>query len=91
MHQVLLQLERGGLVTRSRDPQQGRILRTGLTDQGQRVLRAAHQAVGEIERRMLAGLTPPDVGVLRTALDHITQTLNTLPVPTARPTVASDS
>jgi len=58
--QVLRGLQDRGLLTRPATAAHGRALPTQLTSDGQRVLRAASTAVANVQRRMLAPLTPDD-------------------------------
>jgi DNA-binding MarR family transcriptional regulator len=58
MHLVLKGLERRGLLTRPAVPAYGKALPTELTAAGRRQLAAANRAVGAVERKMLAALTP---------------------------------
>jgi DNA-binding MarR family transcriptional regulator len=57
-HGVLRGLHDRGLVSRQDTATHGRALPTRLTDEGQRVLRAASTAVRAVEDRMLSGLGP---------------------------------
>lgn len=54
MQGVLANLERDGLLTRSRDPAGGRVLRCELTRRGRTVLARAHRVVRGVEDRMVA-------------------------------------
>lgn len=56
MQGIVANLERGGLMRRSADPQHGRILRSELTRHGRGVLGRAHAVVAEIETRMTKSL-----------------------------------
>ncbi len=56
MHDVVLGLERRGLVTRQPHPDHRKILRTTLSPEGRRVIQRCEAAVSEMEDRMLADL-----------------------------------
>jgi DNA-binding MarR family transcriptional regulator len=68
MNQVLRELEHRGWVSRHPHPEHGRILQAELTAPGRQSLGLCHQAVGEVEQRMLAGLGPAERQQLVTAL-----------------------
>jgi DNA-binding MarR family transcriptional regulator len=67
-NEVLLALERFGLVRRQAHPAHGRILQTRLTTKGRRVLATCGDRVAEVEDRMVAGLSPGQQAALRRAL-----------------------
>ena len=56
MNEVVLQLERRGLLERAPDPAHRRILRASVTAEGRRLLERCEQGVAEMERTMLAAL-----------------------------------
>ncbi len=56
MNEILMGLERAGLVARERHPTHGRIILARLTEHGSTVLREAHTVVFAIEDYMLAAL-----------------------------------
>src|SRR5256714_4572065 len=56
MHEVVLQLERRGLLERRPDPAHRRILRATVTARGHEVLARCEALVAEMEETMLAGL-----------------------------------
>jgi DNA-binding MarR family transcriptional regulator len=58
MHDVVLVLERRGLVARETDPAHRRILRTRLTAEGRRVVQRSEAAVAAMEDQMLSDLAP---------------------------------
>jgi DNA-binding MarR family transcriptional regulator len=58
MNLVLKGLERRGLLTRAPVPRHGKALPTELAPAGLAKLAAANQAVGVVEKTMLAALTP---------------------------------
>lgn len=60
MHDVVLALERRGLLQRKPDPAHRKILRTTLTSEGRYVVEQCETAVSAMEDQMLSDL-PPDV------------------------------
>ena len=58
MHDVVLELERKGLVKRTPDPAHRKILRTILTRKGREVIERCEAAVSEMEKRMLSEFEP---------------------------------
>jgi DNA-binding MarR family transcriptional regulator len=58
MHDVVLELERRGLVRRTPDPSHGKILRTALTAEGRRVVGHCEAAVAAMEDEMLSDFSP---------------------------------
>jgi DNA-binding MarR family transcriptional regulator len=68
MNQLVATLERDDLIRREPDEVNRRILRATLTDRGRERLAACHQAVDELERRMLADFTPEQEREFRDAL-----------------------
>ena len=68
MNEVLLALERRGLVQRHAHPDHGRILQSRLTAKGRRVLRACDTGVHEVESLMLGDLSQSEQAVLRRGL-----------------------
>jgi DNA-binding MarR family transcriptional regulator len=74
-NEIIGVLERKGLIGRTPDPANRRILRVRLTDDGLRVLAACDRDVDEMEARMLGPLTGDQVGELRAVLTVCVQTL----------------
>ena len=68
MNEVLLALERRGLVRRRAHPEHGRILQTQLTAKGRRLLAASDAGVREVEVLMVGDLTPAEQATLRHSL-----------------------
>lgn len=62
---IVQNLERGGLLERSRDPVHGRILRLNLTEEARPLLKRCRGRVNEIEARMLAGLSAAEEQAVR--------------------------
>jgi DNA-binding MarR family transcriptional regulator len=67
-NEVLLAVERKGLVVRSAHPAHGRILQTRLTAKGRRVLASCDERVADVETRMVVGLSSTQQQALRRAL-----------------------
>jgi MarR family transcriptional regulator for hemolysin len=67
----LNRLERDGLVSRSRDPDNRRVHRVTLTDAGHRAFFRMLSAVQEFDRQLRAGFTEEDDAALRAALDRL--------------------
>jgi DNA-binding MarR family transcriptional regulator len=70
MNQMVGGMERDGLIERRPDEANRKILRAWLTDRGRHVLRSCQHAIDELERRMLAALTPAEVASLRHGLER---------------------
>jgi DNA-binding MarR family transcriptional regulator len=68
MNEVLLALERRGLVHRRAHPEHGRILQARLTSKGRRLLAACDAGVREVEGRLLDGVSARDQATLRRTL-----------------------
>ena len=68
MNEVLLALERRGLVRRKAHPDHGRILQARLTAKGRRLLAACDAGVRDVEARMMGDLTARDEAALRRGL-----------------------
>ena len=76
MNQLVATLERDGLIRREPDTANRRILRASLTDRGRTTLAACHEAVDELERRMLAGFTAGQEREFRAALERSLRALS---------------
>ena len=68
MNEVLLTLERRGLVRRRAHPEHGRILQTRLTAKGRRLLAVCDAEVHQVEARMIGDLSPGEQAALRHGL-----------------------
>ena len=68
MNEVLLTLERRGLVRRRAHPEHGRILQTRLTPKGRRLLAACDDEVHQVEARMIGDLSAGEQAALRHGL-----------------------
>jgi DNA-binding MarR family transcriptional regulator len=69
MNQIIGALERQGFVERAPDPDNARILRAKLTEQGRAVLSACDRATAQVERSLLGKLSPTETKVLRRTLE----------------------
>jgi MarR family transcriptional regulator for hemolysin len=67
----LNRLERDGLVSRSRDPDNRRVHRVTLTAAGERAFFRMLSAVQAFDQQLRAGLTEGDEATLRAALDRL--------------------
>jgi DNA-binding MarR family transcriptional regulator len=76
MSEVIDALEKKGLVERNQHPNHRRVFPATLTAQGRRVLKACNDAVDELEREMLADLTPHQQRSLRNSLLSAVRALN---------------
>jgi DNA-binding MarR family transcriptional regulator len=63
-------MERDGLIQRRPDPHNRRVLRAALTERGAGVLASCHEAVEELENRVLAALTPTEAQQFRRSLER---------------------
>ena len=68
MSEVIEALEQKGLIERSPSPNHRRIYPAGLTPKGREVLRDCDEIVEDLERKMLARLTPRQAQGLRDGL-----------------------
>jgi DNA-binding MarR family transcriptional regulator len=68
MSEVIEALENKGLIERNQHPNHRRVFPAVLTAEGRRVLAACDAAVDELEREMLADLTPHQERSLRNGL-----------------------
>jgi DNA-binding MarR family transcriptional regulator len=76
MNEVLLALERRGLVRRRPDPDHGRIRRAELTARGRKLLSTCDAKVAEVEARMVDALAVSERDALRHGLVHCIQSLH---------------
>jgi MarR family transcriptional regulator, transcriptional regulator for hemolysin len=67
----LNRLERDGLVSRSRDPDNRRVHRVTLTDVGERAYFRMQSAVQAFDQQLRAGLSDEEEAALRAALDRL--------------------
>jgi MarR family transcriptional regulator for hemolysin len=64
-------MERSGLVTRTRDPDNRRVQQVSLTEAGEGLFRRLRVAAAVFDRQLRAGLTESDVGELRRLLGRL--------------------
>lgn len=70
MHEMVLTLEKRGLITRGQDEGNKRVLLASLTDAGSRLLAECEPAVLELENELLADLSPGQRETFREGLEH---------------------
>jgi DNA-binding MarR family transcriptional regulator len=68
-NEIVAHLERKGLIKRTPDAQNRRILRMRLTREGERVVGACEGWMDDLEKMMLAGLIQGDIRQLRAILE----------------------
>jgi DNA-binding MarR family transcriptional regulator len=68
-NEIVAHLERKGLIERTPDAQNRRILRMRLTKEGERVVGACEGWMDDLEKMMLAGLVQGDIKALRGILE----------------------
>jgi DNA-binding MarR family transcriptional regulator len=76
MAQHLASLEERNLIRRVRDPQMKRQVLVFLSEHGAKTLGELAEPIAQIERRILAGLTPADAKRLREQLSSIRSALS---------------
>jgi DNA-binding MarR family transcriptional regulator len=70
MHEMVLALEKRGLIERTPKPDNKRVLLAVLTGTGRALLADCAPAVGEVERELLADLSPGQRATFRDGLQH---------------------
>ncbi len=75
-NEVLLALEKRGLVGRRAHPEHGRILQARVTAKGRRTLAACDAQVRAVEEQMVSGLSKRDQATLRRALLNCVHSLH---------------
>jgi DNA-binding MarR family transcriptional regulator len=70
MHEVILGLERKGLITRAQDPANRRILRAQLTDKARAVLADWDEAIAEVEDAVFDGLSDAEIAAFAGVVDR---------------------
>ena len=68
MSETIVALERKGWIEREGAPDNRRILRIGLSNDGQMLIRICDARVETMERELLAGLAPEELAMLRHGL-----------------------
>ncbi len=74
---IVRNLERDGLISRTPDPDHGRILRLSLTDTGRATLAACRTRTHAIEARMVEGLSKRDEATVRAWLSDLADVFGT--------------
>jgi len=69
MVEMLVSLERRGLISRSAKPEGGRAMPAELTKEGHSQLLSVHMAMRQVEQRLLNSLSAADISRLRTLLE----------------------
>lgn len=67
----LNRMEEGGLVVRSRDPDNRRVQRAALTEAGEALFHSLRQAVIAFDRRLRAGLSASELATLSSLLERL--------------------
>lgn len=75
MGQMLTNLQEAGLLTRTEDPSNRRILRVALTDAGRKLVRQCDAEMKAIEEEAFAGLSASELDALRTTLQSVAQNM----------------
>ena len=69
-------MEKNGLLTRRRDPDNRRIHRVELTEQGEQLFRKLRGAAAAFDRRLRAGLGDDEVASLGVLLDRLRENVD---------------
>ena len=69
MVEMLISLERRGLISRSAKPEGGRAMPAELTREGHARLLSVHMAMRQVEQRLLKSLSPTGISQLRKLLE----------------------
>lgn len=75
MNEIVLKLEREGLLQRQVHPEHGRIMPSSMTKVGKKLLTQAHVQIEAIEQKMLSGLNPKELQILLKTLQHCSKNL----------------
>ena len=78
MHEMVLALEKRGLIERTPKADNKRVLLASLTAAGRALLAGCAPAVGEVEQELLADLSPGQRATFREGLQHGVMALGTL-------------
>lgn len=70
---IVRNLERDGLITRTPDPDHGRILRLELTAQGEKTLKKCREQTDKVDAALAKGLSKSEEKVVRTWLAELAQ------------------
>lgn len=77
MHGIVSNLEKANLIIRKKDLTHGRILRTELTNQGVKVVNAAHNIIRKVEAKMTKTMTKTNKDNFVKSLIECIENLNT--------------
>lgn len=69
-------LEKAGLVTRSRDPADRRVIRIDLTSAGEAMFVRLRKAAGRFDRQLREGVSDAELEQLRRVLDRLTSNVD---------------
>jgi DNA-binding MarR family transcriptional regulator len=83
MNQLVISLERRGLIARRPDAEHRAVLKTSLTRAGRALVERADRATRAIEERLLSGLSSAQVSGLRDALSSCASALGSHDAPRA--------
>lgn len=75
MNEILVSLERRGLLVRTPQPEGGRAMLTELTREGGRKVLSFHLAMRRVEERLLGALSSEDVSRLQQSLENCLKAL----------------
>ena len=75
MNQLVIAMERRGLIVRKADPDHNKIQRASLTPAGRKVVAACDHATAPVEALLLSGLSAPEVSKLRRVLSTCVEAL----------------
>ena len=75
MNRIVTNLEMAGLIERDPHPESGRVLSTRLSIRGRNLLAESHRRVGQVEERMVGGLTVAERRQLGDLLDRCAKAL----------------
>jgi DNA-binding MarR family transcriptional regulator len=75
MNQLVIALEKRGLIVRKADPEHNKIQRASLTGAGRRLVAACDRATAPVEELLLSGLSGAQVSMFREALTNCLQAL----------------
>jgi DNA-binding MarR family transcriptional regulator len=79
MSEVVLDLERRGLLHRAPDPRNQRILRARLTPAGRRIIGTVERRIADVEAQLLEGFTPQEAQTFRSGVVRAARNLGLPP------------
>lgn len=68
-------MEKSGLVIRQRDPEDERVSRIYLTEQGSGLMEKLHQTMFEMENILLEGFSDPEIKILKNQISKVLQNI----------------